>query len=133
MNFTLELGGVCGPPHFPNQLRPPTVRLAVLAFIVAIFAGAGAALGDSLSTQMVIAALERTALPTVVPDFVQYAHGDARPVSQSDRSRGVIAHYAVAINFRAADTTTGLTYRIFRDHHAAALYAKHLSVFEAPG
>src|SRR5579864_2271246 len=104
-----------------------------LVALVLISAGFIAAVADTPSSQKISAALERSMLPSIVPDFVQYAHGEACPVSQSDRPAGVIAYYVAAINFRATETTTALTYRVFRDDHAAARYANDLSVFDAPG
>lgn len=128
----LPLGGVMCTQGPPRRARAQLIWATAILGLGAIALG-GVAVSKTLDAQAVVAAIESSALPNVVPDFVQEEHGAERPISPSDQSRGVVAYYSVAINYRATDVSLGLTYRIFRNHHAAALYAKRLSVFESPG
>ena len=118
-----------------RAIRRATASLFWAAAILSLgaIASVSIAFSKTLYAPAITAAIESSALPNVVPDFVQYEHGTERRVSSADQSRGVVAYYSVAINYKATDVTLGLTYRIFRNHHAAALYAKRVSVFESPG
>src|SRR5262249_27872540 len=66
------------------------------------------------------------------PGYIEYQRGISQPVSLADRDRGVLAYFTVALNFKDAEVTNGITYRVFRDEQSAERYLEAISIANSP-
>ena len=107
------------------------VLLPLLAALLAV--GSGTAHAADLTPQAIISALrsDPSYLPNT-PNYVEYQRGAEQPVSQPDRDRGMLAYFTVAVNFKTAEVTSGITYRVFRDEASAERYLEGISIANNP-